>query len=167
MSSNRSATAGWQVTGRTVLIGILAFFGVVIAVNAALIYLAVSSHTGVVTGSSYRAGNGWQAEIEAAQAQLARNWRVEAVIDRTGDEASVEVNVRDRNGAPVTGLAVATLLRSPIREANDIEITLTETETGRYLGKVAAIAPGNWTLLIDAAEAGVRVFHSESRLFVR
>lgn len=167
MKSNKSATSGWQVTGRTVLVGMLGFFGVVTAVNAAMIYLAVSSHTGVVTTSSYRAGNGWQAEIEAAQAQLARNWQVEAVIDRAGDGAAVEVRVRDRNGAPVTGLAVATLLRSPIREADDLEAALTETETGRYRGKVAAIAPGNWTLLIDAAEAGVRVFHSESRLFVR
>lgn len=166
MNTN-SATSRWQVTGRTVLFAMLAFFGVVTAVNAAMIYLAVSSHTGVVTTSSYRAGNGWQAEIEAAQAQLARHWQVDAVIDQAGVGAAVEVSVQDRNGAPVTGLAIETLLRSPIREADDLRAGLVETETGRYRGDLGAISRGNWTVLIDVEEAGSRVFHSESRVFVR
>lgn len=167
MSSMNPETRGWQVTGRTVLFAMLGFFGVVTAVNATMIYLAVSSHTGVVTTSSYRAGNGWQAEIEAAQAQLARNWQVDAIIEQAGDGAAVAVAVRDRNGAPVTGLVVQTLLRSPIREADDLKAALVETETGHYRGEVGGIARGNWTVLIDAVESGSRVFHSESRVFVR
>lgn len=166
-TKTRFADGGWRITGRTVLIGMVAFFATVAAVNGTMIYLAVSSHTGVVTTSSYRAGNGYQQDIDAAHAQRVRDWRVDAVIDRSGDGAAVEVTVRDRNGAPVTGLTVDTLIRSPVNVASDLAATLVETETGRYRGRLDPIASGNWTVLIDAELSGARMFHSENRVFVR
>ena len=42
--------------GHHVLAGFLAFFGVVLAVNGAMIYSAISTHTGLVAIEPYRKG---------------------------------------------------------------------------------------------------------------
>ena len=45
-----------EVTGRTVLIWLLSFFGLVFAVNGVMIKVAASTFGGVEVASSYKAG---------------------------------------------------------------------------------------------------------------
>ncbi len=153
------------VTGRTVLVCVLGFFGVVIGVNAIMITLAVSTMPGLEIEKPYQAGLGYNAEIETARAQAARSWSVFGHIDRSaGGGAAVKVEARDATGAPVGGLAVSVKLMRPTDGRADRSIHLGEREKGTYLGAAASVAPGVWDVEIDADRGPERVFLSKNRI---
>lgn len=158
---------GFRITGRTVLFGLVGFFGLIFAANAVLIWLAVSSNTGVVVGSAYKAGGEYQSEIDAAKAQTGRNWAVTADLIRSGPGAAIDISIRDAAGAPVSGLTVTARLASPVDESADVVVTLSEGEIGRYLGSLDEVRTGQWHLMIDADRNGDRVYHSENRVTFR
>ena len=56
-----------ELTGRTVLVWFVAFFGVVFAVNAILVKAATSTFGGVETTSSYKAGQMFEREVARAE----------------------------------------------------------------------------------------------------
>ncbi len=155
---------GFRITGRMVLFSLIGFFGLIFAANAVLIWLAVSTNTGVVVSSSYKAGGGYQAELDAGKAQAERNWSVVADIVRSGEGAAIDITVRDANGAPVSGLDVSARLASVASEADDRLATLSEGEVGRYRGAVDTLAAGKWLLIIDAMRGEDRVYRSENRV---
>jgi nitrogen fixation protein FixH len=158
---------GFRLSGRMVLFGLIGFFGLIAAANAVLIWLAVSTGSGVVVSSSYRAGNDFQAEIDAANAQAARHWSVAADVTRSGDGAAIDLTVRDASGSPVSGLAVAASFVGHTGEAGDRGAILSEGEVGRYRGVVDQLAVGNWLLVIDATRGEERVYRSENRVMLR
>ncbi len=162
-----SDTGGFRITGRMVLAGLVAFFGLITVANVIMIWLAVSTNTGVVVSSSYKAGNAYQAELDAARAQAERNWSVNADIARSGDGATFDVAIRDASGAPVGGLDVTATLSSHVSEKADHEVGLSEGEVGRYRGDAEAVVSGNWLLIIDARRDGERLFHSENRVMLK
>lgn len=154
-------------TGWTVLFWLIGFFAVVFAANAAFVWLALGSFPGVVVESSYKAGQEYNHEIAVAKAQAERGWQVAADLRRseTG-EAFVTVEARDRTGAPLTGLAFVASLKSPTHAGDDIEIALTESQSGVYSGTAGGLKPGNWNVEIQAESASERVFRSENRIFL-
>jgi len=155
---------GFRVTGKMVLFGLIGFFGLITVANIIMIWLAVSTNTGVVVESSYKAGSDYQSEIDAAKAQAERHWAVAADLIRSGDGASVDITIRDANGAPVSGLDVTARLASIVSEADDQLATLTEGEIGRYRGTVDAVEGGKWLLIIEAGRGDDRLFRSENRV---
>mgnify|MGYP000259454836 FL=1 len=159
--------SGFRITGRMVLFCLIGFFGLISIANAIMIWLAVSSHTGVVVGSAYKAGGEYQSEIDTARAQAARAWAVEADVTRAGEGAALDVTIRDADGAPVFGLAVTVRLASNVTADADAVATLSEGEVGRYRGAFETVAPGSWTLMIDADRGDDRVYHSENRVMLR
>ena len=160
-----SGTTIRPLTGRTVLLALLGFFGVVIGVNGAMIALAVSTMPGVGSEKPYQAGVAYNAEIEAARVQAARRWKVASHIIRDAQgRAAVSVKTRDSNGTPITGLAVSVRLLRPADQRGDRTMELREREPGTYLGEAADVAAGAWEVEIDAARASERLFRSRSRI---
>jgi nitrogen fixation protein FixH len=159
------APAVKPLTGRSVLLWLLAFFGVVIGVNAAMMALAIGTMPGLETEKPYQAGIGYNAEIAAARAQAARRWKVVSHIDRDGGRrASIKVEARDRDGAPLTRLALTVRLVRPTDQRADRTISLTEHEGGRYLGEAADVAPGVWDVELSADRGTERMFLSRNRV---
>jgi nitrogen fixation protein FixH len=158
---------GFRLTGRMVLLALIGFFGTIMVANVILVWLAVSTNSGVVVASSYKAGNAYQADLDAAKAQAQRHWTVTADIARSGDGATFDVTVRDAAGAPVGGLALDATLASHVSDEADHLVTLAEGEVGRYRGVADTVAPGNWLLVIDATRGDDRVYHSENRVMLR
>jgi nitrogen fixation protein FixH len=153
------------VTGRIVLLYLLAFFGVVMGVNGAMIALAIGTMPGLETEKPYQAGIGYNAEIAAARAQASRDWKVVSHIKRDVDgRASVKVEARDRDGAPLTRLAFTMRLARPTDQRADRTISLTERESGSYLGEAAEVAAGVWDIELDADQSAERVFRSRNRV---
>jgi len=163
-----AASVKRPVTGRTVLLSLLGFFGVVIGVNAVMITLAVSTMPGLETEQPYQAGIGYNAEIEAARAQAARQWTVLGLIDRdaTGQTA-VEIQMRDATQAPIGGLAVAVRLMRQTDDRADHAVSLRERAKGVYLGAAAGVTPGVWDVEIEANRGGERVFRSKNRITLK
>jgi nitrogen fixation protein FixH len=154
-----------RLTGRTVLLYVLAFFGVIIGVNLLMMKLAIDTMPGLEVDSSYRAGNVYNAEIAAAKSQSAREWQVAGHLRRGADgRALLEVEARDRGGAPLTGLVFSAHLERPIDKRADRSVALLERGSGIYRGEAENLAPGQWDVVIEAERGSERLFLSKNRV---
>jgi nitrogen fixation protein FixH len=160
--------SGRPLTGRMVLAILLAFFGTVIGVNVTMMKLAIATLPGTEVDSAYSASLGYEKEILAAQDQAARDWRVKAHIARDRDgTATLEVEARDNNGQPVSGLMFQGRLERPTDKRADLAVVLSEAGNGVYRGSAGAVAPGQWDLVIEAdAAGGWRMFLSKNRVML-
>ena len=156
-----------KVTGRTVLVWLVAFFGVVAVVNVVMIRAAVSTYGGLETESSYQAGLAFARETADARAQDALHWRVDARFSPARDgTTTLTIDARDAEGRPLTGLAATVRLVHPTDQRDDHAVGLRETRPGELSGNAAAAA-GQWDLVIELARDGTRVFRSKNRVMLR
>ncbi|UPK28355.1 FixH family protein [Bradyrhizobium sp. 195] len=161
------APAPKPLTGTKVFLMLVAFFGVVIGVNATMAKLAIATLPGTDVDSPYAAGLSYDREISAAHDQAARKWQVNAHIGRRADgAATLEVEVRDAGGRPMTGLKFGGRLERPADKRADLVVELAESGIGIYRGNAAAVAPGQWDLVIEGEARGTRVFLSRNRVIL-
>jgi nitrogen fixation protein FixH len=156
-----------EVTGRTVLVVFISFFAVVFTVNGIMVRAATSTFGGAETSSSYKTGLAFRQETDAARAQDARGWAVQAsLIRKSSDDVMVEAIVRDAAGNSPTRLTAVARLAHPADARRDHTIALTEESAGRFRG-LTELPPGQWDLIIDFNRDGERAFRSKSRVIVR
>ena len=162
-----SSVSPKPLTGRLVLIMLLAFFGIVFGVNFTLMKLAIATLPGTEVDSAYGASLGYGKEIAAANDQTARKWRVDAHIERDGSgAATLQVEARDERGQPMTGLKFQGTLERPTDKRADVAVSLAEVGIGIYRGSAPAIAPGQWDLVLEGDSAGQRMFMSKNRVLL-
>ena len=156
-----------RLTGRKVLAMLIAFFGIVIGVNVTMAKLAIKTLPGTDVDSAYTASLGYEKEILAARDQSARNWKVDAHIERlAGGAALLQVEARDRDGRPVTGLKFQGRFERPTDKRADLAIALAEVGIGIYRGRRDAVAPGQWDLVLEGDNASGRMFLSKNRVLL-
>jgi nitrogen fixation protein FixH len=155
------------LTGRKVFFMLVAFFGVVIGVNLIMMKFAIQSLPGTEVDSAYTASLAYAREVGAAQDQNARDWKVDAHIQRAADGgATLQVEARDHNGRPMTGLKFKGRFERPTDRRADQPVELAETGIGIYRGSAAAIAAGQWDLVLEGDAAGQRMFLSKNRVLL-
>ena len=153
------------ITGRFVLIAVVAFFAVVIGVNLVMMRLAIATLPGTEVDSAYSASLAYQKEIQAAHQQDRRDWKVEAHVDRQADEtARLNVDANAPDGLPLAGLSVVSRLERPTDRRADQAFEMIETSGGRYRGTAHGVAAGQWDLVIEADRDGKRLFLSRNRV---
>jgi nitrogen fixation protein FixH len=153
------------LTGRTVLIYLLAFFGLVFVMNGVMIKLAIDTLPGTEVDSAYAASLSYNAEIRASHDQDARGWRVVGNVQRGPDGvAAIRVEARDARNVPLTGVAFAARLMRPADRRGDRAVDLSEREAGLYSGRASDVAPGQWDLVLEATNGTERLFLSRNRL---
>jgi nitrogen fixation protein FixH len=161
----KSSGSSGGLSGLTVLLSLVGFFTVVIGVNVAMMTLAISTMPGTEVESPYLAGIKYNAEISAARAQEARGWRMTSHVERADDgRAVVTIEARDRDGAPLPGLALSARLARPTDKRADRIFTLGERSAGRYFGEASDVAAGIWDLEVEADRDGERRFRSKNRI---
>jgi nitrogen fixation protein FixH len=154
-----------QLTGRTVLAVLLVFFGVVIGVNMLMMKFAIDTLSGTEVDSAYSASLAFKAEIAKAREQERRGWHVNAHVERNADGiATVAIEARDREGAPLSGIDFFARLARPTDKRADRMIALASRGAGAFRGAAAGIEPGQWDLVIEADGAAGRLFLSTTRL---
>ena len=136
------------ITGRHVLIALVAFFGVMLVANGIFVYLALSTFGGLDASNAYRQGLKYNERVAESQAQAARGWQVEVVLADEADRLTVEF--LDQFGAPVRGLGVAAVLARPATDASDRTLELREADAGRYTTSLDRLPAGNWVLSLLA-----------------
>jgi nitrogen fixation protein FixH len=167
MSVKATSKKPREITGRTVLLCFIGFFGLVAAMNAVMIHVAVKTFAGTETASSYRAGLAFKQEEAAAAAQAALKWQVEGRIARNAaGEAELTVDVKDSKGAPVYGIAVDARLAHPATTRLDRDVPLKRVADGSFRGSTEATA-GQWTLSLDISRDGERVYRTKSRVTLK
>jgi nitrogen fixation protein FixH len=155
-----------EVTGRMVLICLVAFFAVVAGVNGIMIRAAVSTFGGVETASSYQAGLAFAREIAAVEAQDALHWDVRAKVVTSAGETTLEVTATDASGALHTGLDATARLVHPADRRLDHEVPLRGDGSGKFRGRTD-VASGQWALVIELSRDGTRMFRSRNQVFLR
>ncbi|MGF1658023.1 MAG: FixH family protein [Rubrimonas sp.] len=150
-SSTDYRPGGAPFTGRKFLMVMLGFFGVIIAVNGLMAYLAVNNFRGVVVKSSFVASQDFNRDLARFAEQEARGWAVEAELEG----ARPRIRLADADGAPLTGLAVTVTAMRNIDQREDRTLSLRETAPGVYEAG-QDLAPGQWTLQLVIDGAGPR-----------
>ena len=158
-------TAARPITGRFVLITLLAFFTIVIGVNMLMMRFAITTLPGTEVDSAYSASLAYQKEINAAHEQNARGWKVDAHVERQADgNATLVLRAKDAEGTPLTGLAFSGYLERPTDRRADQPLNLAESGAGDYRGTAQGVAAGQWDLVIEADAGGKRLFMSHNRI---
>lgn len=130
-----------QITGRHVLFGFMAAFGVIIAVNLWLAISAVRTFPGLEEKNAYVASQTFDAR-RAAQESL--GWTARAVL--TGD--GLRLSLRNTQGQPVQPVTLTAVLARPTIANQDHEPAL--VFDGRDYVSEAVPAAGEWTLRLRA-----------------
>ncbi|MGF6312904.1 nitrogen fixation protein FixH [Bradyrhizobium sp. i1.8.4] len=160
-----SIPAARPITGRFVLIAMLAFFSVVIGANLVMTRFAITTLPGTEVDSAYSASLAYQREILSARQQNERNWQVQVHIQRqSGGAAVLAIEARDRAGAPLAGMNFVARLERPVDRRADRAIDVAEGNAGTYHGSAEGVAVGQWDLLIEGEADGRRMFLSKNRI---
>lgn len=153
---------GFQLRGWHVLAAVLAFFGLVTAVNVTFAVYAISSFPGEDVRRSYLQGLRYNETLAERRAQAALGWRATTMLRSDAGEAALEVRLTTREGAPVNGATLVGELQRPISAQFDQQLTFAPAGDGRYLARLSALKAGRWRLRAKAeSETGALEFESE------
>ncbi len=155
------------LSGRTVLIILVAFFGIVFAVNGYFAFAAIDTYTGVVAQEPYRKGLTYNRRIAADARQSELHWTAAVEAGRDGHTA---VDFATADGRPVTDLKLQGTLGRPTTDTADQTLTFTETKPGRYETQGAALDAGSWVVSIVArydVAAADPVYQLRKRLWLK
>lgn len=159
-------TARWRLNGWMVLFYLVAFFGTVMAVNGVMVYEALSTLSGVDTDSAYQAGRMFEHDVAMAKAQDERQWHVDAKVTPSSDGARLDIVARDAADQLIGGMEATAVFERPTDRRLDQSVALVTDAAGRFHGK-AAVAPGQWDLVIELSRQGEQLFRSKNRVFIR
>lgn len=134
-----------QFTGRHFLLIMVAFFGVIIAVNITMAVYANTSWTGFVVRNSYVAGLEFNQKSREHREQLALGWSATL----TGGDGTLRFALADAEGRPVALKAGAASFRRPVSDAEDTTLALAPA-SGEALDAPFALADGAWIVEIEA-----------------
>lgn len=158
----------FTLTGRHVLVAMVAFFVIVASVNGLMMRLAISSMPGLDARNGYDVSQRYNAEIEAAAAQTERDWHVAAQVSKRAYGTLVSADISASNLTPLVGLTVHAALEHPATRQLDRGLTLKETTPGHYEGLAPGLPPGGWTLVLRADQPHIQqaAFISRNRIQV-
>jgi len=145
---------GFRLTGWHVLA-----IAVVIAVDAGFVVLAVKTFPGEVSATPYEDGLAYNRSYQQLRAQERLGWRATAAAE----PGAVAVEMRDRTGRPLTGLAMTGQLQHPATEAGRLTLAFRETQAGRYVAHPGELT-GAWDLTAHAVSPAGERFKAERRL---
>ncbi|MFV0295823.1 MAG: FixH family protein [Hyphomicrobiaceae bacterium] len=152
MQGKPPADAPKGLAGKHVLIMLLAFFGVVFAVNGIFLTRALSTYSGVVSKQPYVRGLHYNERIAAASRQTALGWHEVISVKMDG---TVELTLIDSGSNPVTGLAFTGFIGRPSTNQLDRHLVLAEVKPGHYVGNVKPLHQGTWVVDLAGRREGV------------
>jgi nitrogen fixation protein FixH len=150
-----------EFTGRHMLAIILAFFGVVIAVNLTMATLANTSWTGLVVENTYVASQQFNKKAEEGRAQAALGWTGNLTIAW----GEVRYGLTDATGKPVPLHGVQVLFRHPAYEKEDESVTLA-LASGQDFAAQHMPRDGVWIIEINADAGLARPYRDVRRIMI-
>lgn len=134
-----------RFSGRHMTAILLAFFGVVVAVNLTMAMVATRTFGGTVVENSYVASQKYNGWLEAARKQQQLGWTIEPRLD---EQRHVNVSI-SVDGARISGFA-----RHPLGREADVPLTF-----GDDLRSAQVLPPGRWAvhLLVRRGDDEARV----------
>lgn len=146
---DRPSAKAREFTGKHMLAVMLAFFGVIVAVNLTMATFARTSWSGLVVKNSYVAGQEFNRKAGEAREQAALGWTPEFSV--TG--GVLRFALADAEGRPLRLEGGTVALRRPVGDADDAEIALAATSDG--LEAPLGVTDGAWIVELHAVVAGM------------
>ena len=144
-----------KLTGKHVLISVIAFFTVLILVNGTFIFYAINSFRGEDVKGSYRQGLNYNSVINDRREQAALGWNAFVEVVPNGAESSGEnkktiaVQIKNASGRKISVADIQGRLRHPIDTSLDIPLTFTGNAPSVA---TVTIPAGRWTLEGEAVQ---------------
>ncbi len=134
-----------------------AFFLVVLIANGTMIYIGMTTWTGLVSENYYEEGRNYNRNIAAAEAQAALGWRLDLEARLvSGFDGELAVDLRDREGAPITDAAITARFVRPTSEGNDFAVDLVATGDGGYRAAFTLPLVGLWDVHLEVVRGDDR-----------
>ncbi|MEQ9039379.1 MAG: FixH family protein [Silicimonas sp.] len=147
-----------EITGKHVLIGTIAAFGVIIAVNFTMAYQAIGTFPGLEVKNSYVASQSFDARREAQQAL---GWEASATIEG----GLLKIALSDAAGRPAQPSGITAVLGRPTIARDDRVLDLVRQD-GVFTTPVD-LDRGAWIVKLTAtSDAGVE-FAKRMDIWVR
>src|SRR5215475_12327788 len=124
-------------------LAIAAGLGLVVVVNAGLVYAALHSFPGKAGDEGFALSNHYDAVLEREQRASALGWTVVAQVDAAG---LPEVRLSGADGAPLRGAVVSGAVERPLGASVPRSLTFHEADAGRYVADAVLPAAGQWDL---------------------
>lgn len=122
-------------------------------------YVAIDDPSFALEPNYYDKSLRWDQSQAEKRASLALGYRVELtqpLVQTTDQQATVELVLQDRDGAPLAAAQVE-VEAFPNATANRIQrLTLREVAPGRYQARLSRAALGLWELRVEVRHAGQR-----------
>lgn len=137
-----------KLTGRHVLIMVVAFFGVMILANVIFIRAAVRTFPGVSEEKSYVQGLDYNETLKKRAEQSLLGWTAEIVrVERNADTGAIALRLT-KNETALAGLNVTGVLKRPATDDADQSLIFVAQTDGIYKADIGAFAPGVWDLAL-------------------
>lgn len=148
----------------------VAAFGVIIAVNGIMAYIAVNSWTGLETKQPFQHAKGFNDQLAQKSAQAAQGWTAHAVFESLPTAASAQagilrLTINDKIGNGVAGMVINAEAKRPTHEGYDRALTFTAVGDGTYAAPAILPLAGQWELRI-VATGNDAVFKMRQRILV-
>jgi nitrogen fixation protein FixH len=147
----RSAWIPWVFVGG---------MGVVVAVNAVFVWLALSTFTGTTVPRAFERGRQYDLVMAEAARQAALGWQVEVAL--AGNRLTVTAH--DAEGRPLTA-TVAGALHRPLQDLA-LPVAFRPVGSGRWTGAAEIPLPGQWEARITVTAPDGTHKDVTRRLFV-
>lgn len=160
----RTTDSGSQggFTGFHMLAIMIAFFGVIIAVNVTMAVTASTSWTGLVVKNTYVASQEFNRKAQEGRAQAALGWTATLTVK----DGAVRFSLADTDGAMKPMQGGTATFRRPVNDVEDTVVTLAAEPDGSLKGPVA-LADGAWIVEVQAEAGLAHPYRETRRLSVR
>ena len=154
------------VRGWHVLASLVAFFCIVIGMNALMVYSAVSTYSGVVAAEPYRKGLHYNERIQADERQQRLRWETALSVEPTG---KIALTFTDADGRRIQHLDVRLMIGRPSTNRQDRTVALVGDGAGYFSADVAPLSAGAWIAAIEARASATDnepIFRARRRLWL-
>ena len=145
------------MTGTRVWWYFVAFFGLIAAVNAGMVTLALRTHSGLVTEHPYEKGLAYNKVVSAQLAQEKLGWK--ASIDYK--DGVLFFALHDKNNQPIPDLKATATITRPTQAGLDFMLEIKNAET-----PLKFPADGLWEVRINVEHKGVH-YQQSKRIVVQ
>lgn len=161
MTETSPDDGSFKLTGRHVFLILLAFFGLIIAVNVTMATLAAGTWPGLVVANSYVESQRFNTRVAEAREQLALGYALE--FEQANDELSLALRGADGNGVRILGGTVR--IGRPVTRTEDRLIDVPAAPSG-VVSMPDVLGPGLWIADIALQLENGRIWRDETRFTV-
>lgn len=155
-----------KLTGREVLIYLIAFFGLIIAVNVYFAVVAVKTFRGEDDLKPYQEGVEYNQTLARRAEQEKLGWKARFDVARVdAGKVHFTLTLNKADGTPLSVAALAGEFRHPADENRDRALKLVEVRPGDYEADVNGITAGAWDVVVHT-QGKSAPFEATRRMFV-